>query len=116
MIVFEIAFNVWQSVQVLLSISRSYCRVDVCDSRVEVTTPFWATNSKGKVRAIVNNKEFEQAVHQEFCGQVFFGTELDLSQLLLLRVLIGQWFRVPPILTRAITYVIYTIFICFEST
>jgi len=42
--------------------------VDVCDSTVEVTTPYWATNSKGKVRAIVNNKQFEQAVHQEICG------------------------------------------------
>jgi len=42
--------------------------VDVCDSHVEVTTPYWATNSKGKVRAIVNNKQFEQAVHQEICG------------------------------------------------
>merc|ERR1719259_733102 len=42
--------------------------VDVCESHVEVTTPYWATNSKGKVRAIVNNKQFEQAVHQEICG------------------------------------------------
>jgi len=42
--------------------------VDVCDSTIEVTTPYWATNSKGKVRAIVNNKQFEQAVHQEICG------------------------------------------------
>jgi len=40
---------------------------DVCESKVEVTTPFWATNSNGKVRAILNNKEFEQAVHQEIC-------------------------------------------------
>jgi len=42
--------------------------VDVCDSHTEVTTPYWATNNKGKVRAIVNNKQFEQAVHQEICG------------------------------------------------
>jgi len=42
-------------------------KIDVCDSKVEVTTPYWATNSKGKVRAIVNNKQFEQAVHQEIC-------------------------------------------------
>jgi len=42
--------------------------VDVCASHVEVTTPYWATNNKGKVRAIVNNKQFEQAVHQEICG------------------------------------------------
>ena len=52
---------------------KPYCkswffyRFDVCESRVEVTTPFWATNSKGKVRAIVNDKTFEQAIHQEIC-------------------------------------------------
>jgi len=40
---------------------------DVCESKVEVNTPFWASNSNGKVRAILNNKEFEQAVHQEIC-------------------------------------------------
>lgn len=40
---------------------------DVCESKTEVTTPFWASNSNGKVRAILNNKEFEQAVHQEIC-------------------------------------------------
>ena len=42
----------------------------MCESKVEVTTPFWASNSNGKVRAIVNNKEFEQAIHQEICGSV----------------------------------------------
>ena len=43
-------------------------RVDVCDSKVEIVTPFWGTNSNGKVRAILNNKEFEQAIHQEICS------------------------------------------------
>ena len=33
-----------------------------------MSTPFWASNSNGKVRAILNNKEFEQAVHQEICS------------------------------------------------
>jgi len=42
-------------------------KVDSCESRVEVTTPYWATNSNGKVRAIVNDKQFEQAIHQEIC-------------------------------------------------
>jgi len=41
---------------------------DVCESKIEVSTPFWASNSNGKVRAILNNKEFEQAVHQEICS------------------------------------------------
>jgi len=40
---------------------------DVCESKLEVNTPYWASNSNGKVRAILNNKEFEQAVHQEIC-------------------------------------------------
>ena len=66
----------------------------MCESKTEVSTPFWASNSNGKVmtvfgtdhdiddndiddydddndieqvRAILNNKEFEQAVHQEIC-------------------------------------------------
>jgi hypothetical protein len=40
----------------------------VCESKVEIVTPFWGTNSNGKVRAILNNKEFEQAIHQEICS------------------------------------------------
>jgi len=40
---------------------------DVCESKVEIVTPYWASNSNGKVRAIMNNKEFEQAIHQEIC-------------------------------------------------
>jgi len=42
---------------------------DVCHSTVEIVTPYWASNSNGKVRAILNNKEFEQAIHQEICSQ-----------------------------------------------
>jgi len=42
-------------------------KTDVCESKLEVETPFWAVNSDGKLRAILNNKEFEQAVHQEIC-------------------------------------------------
>jgi len=42
-------------------------KIDACESRIEVTTPYWATNSNGKVRAIVNDKQFEQAIHQEIC-------------------------------------------------
>jgi hypothetical protein len=44
-------------------------KVDVCDSTVEIVTPYWASNSNGKVRAVLNNKEFEQAIHQEICSQ-----------------------------------------------
>ena len=39
-------------------------RADVCESEVEVETPYWAVNSEGKLRAILNNKEFEQSVHK----------------------------------------------------
>ena len=42
----------------------------MCESSKEVETPFWAINSSGELRAVVNNKEFEQAVHQEICTQV----------------------------------------------
>jgi len=49
--------------------NNSSGKEDVCQSSIEVVTPFWASNSNGKVRAIVNNNEFEQAIHQEICGQ-----------------------------------------------
>jgi len=42
---------------------------DVCESATEIVSPKWASNSNGKVRAIVNNDQFEQAVHQEICKQ-----------------------------------------------
>jgi len=42
---------------------------DVCQSTVEIVTPYWASNSNGKVRAVLNNKEFEQAIHQEICSK-----------------------------------------------
>lgn len=44
-------------------------KVDVCESTVEIVTPYWPSNSNGKVRAILNNDEFEQAIHQEICVQ-----------------------------------------------
>ena len=28
-------------------------RLDVCESKVEVTTPFWASNSNGKVMMMI---------------------------------------------------------------
>jgi len=40
---------------------------DVCQSKVEIVSPYWAVNSDGKVRAVLNNKEFEQAIQQEIC-------------------------------------------------
>uniref|UniRef100_A0A182PLP9 Spaetzle domain-containing protein n=1 Tax=Anopheles epiroticus TaxID=199890 RepID=A0A182PLP9_9DIPT len=44
-------------------------RVDACESKIEIVTPYWATNSAGKVRAIVNTQHFEQAIHQEVCSK-----------------------------------------------
>jgi len=49
--------------------NRNKNKADVCDSTVEIVTPYWASNSNGKVRAVLNNKEFEQAIHQEICSQ-----------------------------------------------
>ena len=42
-------------------------RSDVCQSEAEIFQPYWASNSNGKVRAILNNDQFEQAIHQEVC-------------------------------------------------
>ena len=42
--------------------------VDACESKVEIVTPYWASNSAGKIRAIVNTQHFEQAIHQEVCS------------------------------------------------
>ncbi|XP_050081697.1 protein spaetzle 3 [Anopheles aquasalis] len=44
-------------------------RVDACESKIEIVTPYWATNSAGKVRAVVNTQHFEQAIHQEVCSK-----------------------------------------------
>lgn len=43
-------------------------RVDICEAKLEVMTPFWAANSAGKTRAIVNTMHFEQAIHTETCA------------------------------------------------
>jgi len=50
------------------NINNSSGKEDVCSTTIEIVTPYWASNSNGKVRAILNNKEFEQAIHQEICG------------------------------------------------
>lgn len=44
-------------------------RVDACESKVEIVTPYWAYNSAGKNRAIVNTQHFEQAIQQEVCSK-----------------------------------------------
>ncbi|XP_076329714.1 protein spaetzle 3-like isoform X1 [Tachypleus tridentatus] len=42
-------------------------RVDACESTVEIVTPYWASNSAGKIRAIINTKHLQQAIQQEVC-------------------------------------------------
>ncbi|XP_056643229.1 protein spaetzle 3 [Diorhabda sublineata] len=44
-------------------------RIDSCESKIEIVTPYWASNSAGKIRAIVNTQHFEQAIHQEVCAR-----------------------------------------------
>ncbi|XP_049876514.1 protein spaetzle 3 [Pectinophora gossypiella] len=44
-------------------------RVDACESKTEIMTPYWALNSARKLRAIVNTMHFEQAIHQEVCSK-----------------------------------------------
>ncbi|KAJ1522311.1 hypothetical protein ONE63_002608 [Megalurothrips usitatus] len=50
-------------------VQPSAARVDACESKVEIVTPYWASNSAGKIRAIVNTQHFEQAIHQEVCAK-----------------------------------------------
>ena len=54
----------------------------MCESRVEVETPYWAVNSEGSVRAVLNNQEFEQAVHKEICTYVTCDTARTCKQCL----------------------------------
>ncbi|KAF2368577.1 Spaetzle [Trinorchestia longiramus] len=42
-------------------------RLDSCNSKMEIVTPYWASNSAGKILAIVNLNEFSQVIHQEVC-------------------------------------------------
>jgi hypothetical protein len=42
-------------------------KVDTCESAVEIVTPYWASNSGGKIRAIVNTQHLQQAIQQEVC-------------------------------------------------
>lgn len=37
-------------------------KVDACESTVEIVTPYWASNSHGKIRAIVNTQHLQQAI------------------------------------------------------
>lgn len=67
--------NLWKSVHNYFNSRLNfYCfyRVDACEAKVEIVTPYWFKNSAGKVRAIVNTEHFEQAIHQEVCSYVFF--------------------------------------------
>lgn len=52
------------------SYSTSSNKVDACESAVEIVTPYWASNSAGKIRAIVNTQHLQQAIQQEVCQSV----------------------------------------------
>lgn len=41
--------------------------VDACQSKMEVLTPYYATNSRGKLRTIVNSELMQQAIQVETC-------------------------------------------------
>ncbi|KAH9419729.1 hypothetical protein DERP_001559 [Dermatophagoides pteronyssinus] len=45
-------------------------KIDSCESTVEIVTPYWASNSAGKIRAIVNTQHLQQAIQQEICQAV----------------------------------------------
>jgi len=42
-------------------------KIDSCQSSIEIITPYWASNSGGKIRAIVNTQHLQQAIQQEVC-------------------------------------------------
>lgn len=62
-----INFKCFQNPKIILFVRY---RLDVCETRIEIVTPYWASNSAGKIRAIVNTQHFEQAIHQELCTYV----------------------------------------------
>lgn len=41
--------------------------IDACPSKTEVLTPYYATNSKGKLRTVVHNEPMLQAIQVETC-------------------------------------------------
>lgn len=41
--------------------------VDACQSKMEILTPYYATNSQGKLRTIVNSELMQQAIQVETC-------------------------------------------------
>lgn len=41
--------------------------VDSCQSKMEILTPYYATNSKGKLRTVVNSELMQQAIQVETC-------------------------------------------------
>lgn len=41
--------------------------VDACQSKMEILTPYYATNSKGNLRTIVNSELMQQAIQVETC-------------------------------------------------
>ncbi|XP_013773588.1 protein spaetzle 3-like, partial [Limulus polyphemus] len=49
------------------SFTTSSNKVDACESAVEIVTPYWASNSAGKIRAVVNTQHLQQAIQQEVC-------------------------------------------------
>ncbi|KAK6630412.1 hypothetical protein RUM43_014757 [Polyplax serrata] len=59
-------------------------RIDACESKIEIVTPYWASNSAGKIRAIVNTQHFEQAIHQEVCSYLVARESVDAGEVILI--------------------------------
>lgn len=43
--------------------------IDACQSKMEVLTPYYATNSKGQLRTVVNSGLMQQAIQVETCSR-----------------------------------------------
>lgn len=66
---FIVSINIlYQDFSTFVHWIKKFSRIDACESKVEIVTPYWASNSAGKIRAIVNTQHFEQAIHQEVCS------------------------------------------------
>lgn len=59
--------HVYRNKRSLSTSSNNNQLVDACQSKMEIITPYYATNSKGKVRTVVNSELMQQAIQIETC-------------------------------------------------
>lgn len=65
-------------------------------------TPYWASNSAGKIRAIVNTQHFEQAIHQEVCTYVCTLSVVGFSVCSIIDLFVGKCKQVDAAVNVAV--------------